>query len=66
MERIEVPNPSENSVVVQDLLPNQSYLFKVKAPADSKGPWDYYEQVSVIPAAEAWRPLDQGGCSLVK
>ncbi|XP_067100802.1 integrin beta-4 isoform X2 [Osmerus mordax] len=31
MERIEVPNPSENSVVVQDLLPNQSYLFKVKA-----------------------------------
>lgn len=42
------------------------YLFKVKAPADSKGPWDYYEQVSVIPAAEAFRPLDQGGCSLVK
>lgn len=31
MKRMDVANPAQNSVVVQDLLPNQSYLFKVKA-----------------------------------
>ncbi|HEY0526481.1 MAG TPA: ABC transporter substrate-binding protein [Stellaceae bacterium] len=42
------------------------YLFQVKAPAESKGPWDYYRTVQTIPAAEAFRPLAQGGCPLVK
>jgi branched-chain amino acid transport system substrate-binding protein len=41
------------------------YLFKVKAPASSKGPYDLYDLVSTIPAAQAFRPLDQGGCPLV-
>ncbi|KAM7382127.1 hypothetical protein PAMA_012816 [Pampus argenteus] len=31
MKRIDVTNPAENSVIIQDLLPNHSYLFKVKA-----------------------------------
>uniref|UniRef100_A0A9J7WXT0 Integrin beta n=1 Tax=Cyprinus carpio carpio TaxID=630221 RepID=A0A9J7WXT0_CYPCA len=31
VKRIEVNNPAQNSVVVQDLLPNHSYMFKVKA-----------------------------------
>lgn len=30
-KRINVTNPAENSVIIQDLLPNHSYLFKVKA-----------------------------------
>ncbi|PWT93376.1 MAG: ABC transporter permease [Proteobacteria bacterium] len=42
------------------------YLFEVKAPEESKAPWDYYKQLATIPAEEAWRPLDQGGCPLVK
>jgi len=42
------------------------YLFEVKKPAESKAPWDYYKLRSVIPAAEAWRPLADGGCPLVK
>jgi branched-chain amino acid transport system substrate-binding protein len=42
------------------------YLFEVKKPEESKGPWDYYKQRAVIPAAEAFRPLDQGECPLVK
>jgi branched-chain amino acid transport system substrate-binding protein len=42
------------------------YLFEVKKPAESKGPWDYYKLRSTIPAAQAFRPLDQGECSLVK
>ena len=42
------------------------YLFQVKEPAESKGPYDYYKVVSTIPADKAFRPLDQGGCPLVK
>jgi branched-chain amino acid transport system substrate-binding protein len=41
------------------------YLFEVKKPSESKGPWDYYKLVSTIPAEEAFRPLDQGNCPLV-
>ncbi|HJS84447.1 MAG TPA: ABC transporter substrate-binding protein [Acetobacteraceae bacterium] len=41
------------------------YLFQVKTPAESKGPWDYYKQIRVIPSDEAFRPLDKGGCPLV-
>ena len=42
------------------------YLFQVKKPAESKAPYDYYLLRATIPAAEAFRPLDQGGCPLVK
>jgi branched-chain amino acid transport system substrate-binding protein len=42
------------------------YLFEVKKPAESKGPWDYYTLRTTIPAAEAFRPLDKGDCPLVK
>jgi branched-chain amino acid transport system substrate-binding protein len=42
------------------------YLFEVKSPDQSKGAWDYYKLVATIPAAEAFRPLDQGDCPLVK
>jgi len=42
------------------------YLFEVKKPEESKGPWDYYKTRATIPAAEAFRPLDQGDCPLVK
>jgi branched-chain amino acid transport system substrate-binding protein len=42
------------------------YLFEVKSPDQSKGAWDYYKLVATIPAAEAFRPLEQGDCPLVK
>jgi branched-chain amino acid transport system substrate-binding protein len=42
------------------------YLFEVKKPAESKGPWDYYKVRATIPAEEAFRPLAEGGCPLVK
>jgi len=41
------------------------YLFEVKKPAESKGPWDYYKLRATIPAAEAFRPLKNGNCPLV-
>ena len=42
------------------------FLFEAKTPAESKAPWDYYKLVRKIPADEAFRPLTEGGCSLVK
>jgi branched-chain amino acid transport system substrate-binding protein len=42
-----------------------SYLFEVKKPSESKGKWDYYKLVATTPAAEAWRPLKDGGCFFV-
>jgi branched-chain amino acid transport system substrate-binding protein len=43
-----------------------SYLFEVKSPAESKAPWDYYKLLQTTPAEEAFRPLNEGGCSLVR
>jgi branched-chain amino acid transport system substrate-binding protein len=43
-----------------------SYLFEVKKPEESKGPWDYYKPLQDTPAAEAWRPLAEGNCPLVR
>jgi len=40
------------------------YLFEVKRPEESKGPWDYYKLLSTIPAEQAFRPLGEGGCKL--
>ena len=42
------------------------YLFEVKKPEESKYPYDYYKLVSTVAADQAFRPLADGGCSLVK
>jgi branched-chain amino acid transport system substrate-binding protein len=43
------------------------YLFEVKKPAESKaGAWDYYKVRATIPADQAFRPIEQGDCPLVK
>ena len=41
------------------------YLFRVKRPQDSKGPYDLYDLVATIPADQAFRPMQEGGCMLV-
>jgi len=46
--------------VIHDL-----YLFQVKSPAESKGPYDYYKLLATIPGEQAFRPLAQGGCKLM-
>jgi branched-chain amino acid transport system substrate-binding protein len=43
-----------------------AYLFEVKKPEESKGPWDYYKLVGTTPAEEAFRPLSESACPLVK
>lgn len=47
-------------------LVHDMYLVEVKAPAESKARWDYYKILRTIPGKEAFRPMDQGGCPLVK
>jgi branched-chain amino acid transport system substrate-binding protein len=42
------------------------YLFQVKTPAESRGAWDYYKLLATVPADEAFRPMADGGCPLVK
>jgi branched-chain amino acid transport system substrate-binding protein len=44
---------------------HDAYLFEVKKPAESKYPGDFYKLRATIPAAEAFRPLKEGGCPLV-
>lgn len=43
-----------------------AYLFEVKKPEESKYPWDYYKLVSTIPAEEAFQPISESVCPLVK
>jgi branched-chain amino acid transport system substrate-binding protein len=43
-----------------------AYLFEVKKPGESKGPWDYYKLVATIPADQAFTPLDKSSCPLLK
>lgn len=42
------------------------YLYEVKKPSESKGKWDYYKQVAVLPAEQAFKPLSESDCPLVK
>jgi branched-chain amino acid transport system substrate-binding protein len=43
-----------------------TYLFEVKKPEESKGPYDYYKVRATIPVEQAFRPMSEGGCELVK
>jgi branched-chain amino acid transport system substrate-binding protein len=42
-----------------------AYLFQVKSAAESTGPWDLFKLMSTVPAEQAFRPLAEGGCSLI-
>ena len=43
-----------------------AYLVEVKKPSESKGPYDYYKIRATIPADQAFRPIGEGECPLVK
>lgn len=42
------------------------YLVQVKTPEESSGEWDYYRVLATIPASEAFRPMAEGDCPLVR
>jgi branched-chain amino acid transport system substrate-binding protein len=42
------------------------YLMQVKAPAESKSDWDLLKVVATVPADQAYRPMNEGGCPMIK
>jgi branched-chain amino acid transport system substrate-binding protein len=42
------------------------YLMQLKSPSESTGPWDFYKLLATVPGDQAFRPLQEGGCPLVK
>ncbi len=51
----------EDGRVIRDM-----YLMQVKTPEESKGEWDLAKIVATVPGPQAFRPLSEGGCPLVK
>lgn len=48
------------------MIPSYVYLLEAKKPADSRSAWDLYNLKQKVPGEEAYRPLDQSECALVK
>lgn len=42
------------------------YVYQVKSPEESTGEWDVYKLVNTIPGEEAYRPLSESTCPLVR
>ncbi|OAF17717.1 ABC transporter substrate-binding protein [Bradyrhizobium neotropicale] len=58
---------TDNGVLREDgRMVHSMYLFQVKKPEESNSPWDYYKLLAEVPADQAFRPLKDGGCPLVK
>ncbi|PDT73768.1 ABC transporter substrate-binding protein [Bradyrhizobium sp. C9] len=58
---------TDNGVVREDgRMVHSMFLFEVKKPEESKAPWDYYKVLAEVPGEQAFRPLKDGGCPLIK
>jgi branched-chain amino acid transport system substrate-binding protein len=68
MKKLPTDDPlfGKGSIRIDGRALHPAYLVEVKKPSESKAPWDYYKTIATIPADEAFRPLKDGGCSLVK
>jgi branched-chain amino acid transport system substrate-binding protein len=42
------------------------YLMQIKSPSESKGEWDFYKVLATVPGDQAYRPMEDGGCPLLK
>jgi branched-chain amino acid transport system substrate-binding protein len=61
VDRFGVPAQIQaNGRVIYDLS-----VYEVKAPADSRYPWDYYKKIATIPGSEAFRAANASGCEMV-
>jgi branched-chain amino acid transport system substrate-binding protein len=45
---------------------HEFYLYQVKSPSESKGPWDLYKLIATIPGDQAFQPLSQSRCPMIK
>lgn len=43
-----------------------AHLFELKPPTESRGLWDFHKLRATVPAEEAFRPIAEGGCPLVR
>ena len=68
MKKSPIDDPLFGHVVVRadGRATHAMYVFKVKSPQQSKSHYDVYDLIETIPPEAAFRPLDQGGCALVK
>ena len=58
---------TDNGILREDgRMVHSMFLFQIKKPEESKGPWDYYKLLSEVPGDQAFRPMKDGGCPLVK
>jgi branched-chain amino acid transport system substrate-binding protein len=56
----------KGKVLANGRMVHDMYLFQVKAPNDSKGPWDYYKHLSTIPGDLAFASFQESGCALTQ
>jgi branched-chain amino acid transport system substrate-binding protein len=58
---------TDNGVLREDgRMVHSMFLFEVKKPEESRAPWDYYKVLAEVPGDQAFRPMKDGGCPLIK
>jgi branched-chain amino acid transport system substrate-binding protein len=58
---------TDNGVLREDgRMVHSMFLFEVKKPEESKAPWDYYKVLAEVPGDQAFRPMKDGNCPLIK
>ncbi|MBY0339082.1 MAG: ABC transporter substrate-binding protein [Acetobacteraceae bacterium] len=68
MKRVPVDDPLFGPTVIREdgRAVHRMLLLDVKRPEESRGAWDYYRIAQVIPGEQAFRPLNEGGCPLIR
>ncbi|THU05032.1 ABC transporter substrate-binding protein [Lampropedia puyangensis] len=68
MRELPIEDPIMRNASIRDdgRVIHDMYMFEVKTPQESKGPWDYYKLVSTIAAQDAFQPLETSTCPLLK
>ena len=68
MKKSPIDDPLFGRVVVRNdgRATHAMYVFRVKTPEQSKSRYDLYDLIETIPPEDAFRPLEQGGCPLIK
>ena len=68
MKKMPTDDPlfGKGSIRVDGRKLHPAYLVEAKKPSESTGPWDLHKIRATIPADQAFRPLADGGCPLVK
>ncbi|MBI3701644.1 MAG: ABC transporter substrate-binding protein [Afipia sp.] len=55
---------AQGKVLANGRMVHDLYLFEVKKPSESKKPWDYYKQISVVPGDKAFFTVAESGCKI--